>query len=76
MYDNKRSTFNTVDDILMANSSDAESAVSGKAIDFLSNGFKLRGSDNETNDNGDAHVYMAFAQNPLVATNNVIALAR
>ncbi len=76
MYDNKRSTFNKADDILMANASDAESAVSGKSIDFLSNGFKLRGSDNETNDNGDSHFYMAFAETPLVATNNTIALAR
>ena len=76
MYDNKRSTFNTVDDILMANSSDAESAVSGKAIDFLSNGFKLRGSDNETNDNGDVHIYMAFAQNPFVAINGIPTTAR
>ena len=76
MYDNKRSTFNKADDILMANASDAESAVSGKSIDFLSNGFKLRGSDNETNNYGNVHFYMAFAQNPLVATNDVIALAR
>ena len=76
MYDNKRSTFNTADDVLLANANIAEGAVSGKAIDFLSNGFKLRGSDNETNNNGDSHFYMAFAENPLVATNGLPTTAK
>jgi len=76
IYDNKRSTFNTVDDILMSNASDAEGAVSGKSIDFLSNGFKLRGSDNETNDNGDVHIYMAFAESPFVSSEGVPTTAR
>ena len=76
IHDNKRSTINTVDDILMANASDAEGAVSGKSIDFLSNGFKLRGSDNETNDNGDVHIYMAFAEHPFVSSEGVPTTAR
>ena len=69
MYDNKRSTQNTTDDVLLANGNDVEGAVSGKSVDFLSNGFKMRGSDNETNDNGDLHIYMAFAESPFVTSN-------
>jgi len=69
MYDNVRSTQNTTDDVLLANGNDVEGAVSGKSIDFLSNGFKLRGTDNETNDNNDVHVYMAFAASPFVTSN-------
>jgi len=76
IHDNKRSTFNTVDDILMANANDAEGAVGGKSIDFLSNGFKLRGNDNETNDNTDVHVYMAFAEHPFVSSKGVPTTAR
>ena len=76
IHDNKRSTFNTVDDILMANATDAEGAVGGKSIDFLSNGFKLRGGDNETNDNGDVHIYMAFAEHPFVSSKGVPVTAR
>ncbi len=76
MYDNKRSTFNKADDILLANEDIAEGAVSGKSIDFLSNGFKLRGSDNEINDNGDVHLYMAFASNPFTTSDGVPTTAR
>ena len=76
IHDNKRSTFNTVDDILMANANDAEGAVGGKSIDFLSNGFKLRGNDNETNDNADVHIYMAFAEHPFISSKGVPCTAR
>ena len=44
-------------------------------LDFLSNGFKLRGTDNETNDNGDVHIYMAFAQRPFVSSEGVPSTA-
>ena len=76
IYDNKRSTFNKADDVLLANANIAEGAVSGKSIDFLSNGFKLRGSDNETNDSGDVHIYMAFAEHPFVSSEGVPTTAR
>jgi len=76
IYDNKRSTFNKADDVLLANANIAEEAVGGKSIDFLSNGFKLRGSDNETNDNGDVHIYMAFAESPFVSSEGVPTTAR
>ena len=62
-------------DILMMNANDAGADVSGKSMDFLSNGFKLRGTDNETNDNGDVHIYMAFAQRPFVSSEGVPSTA-
>ena len=65
---------NPINKILHPNKSDAEST--SAVFDFLSNGFKFRNGDNAWNGDGDSYLYMAFAQNPLVATNDVIALAR
>lgn len=45
-------------------------------IDLLSNGFKIRSTGSFTNDNGNNYIYMAFAEQPLVGTNNIPATAR
>jgi hypothetical protein len=45
-------------------------------VTFLSNGFKWRASGGETNGSGTTYIYMAFAENPLVGTNNIPATAR
>jgi len=45
-------------------------------IDMLSNGFKIRGSDTSINGSGSTYIYMCFAENPLVGTNNIPATAR
>ena len=45
-------------------------------IDFLSNGFKCRGTDTGTNGNGDTYVYMAFAESPFVSSKGVPTTAR
>jgi hypothetical protein len=75
--DNKRSTFNTVDDYHKLNEPTAEdTGVSSHAMDFLSNGFKHRGNNDEVNGSGRTYIYMAFAENPLVGTNNIPATAR
>ena len=60
IYDNKRSPLNYMDELLSADSSDGESEGSTSRLDFLSNGFKLRGSASGTNKNGGTYVYMAF----------------
>lgn len=72
--DNKRNTFNTVNSQLESNTSDAEET--NHAIDFLSNGFKTRANGLNQQDSGYTYIYMAFAENPLVGTNNVPATAR
>jgi len=79
VYDNKRDTFNVTEQILRPNTSGAEGTESGAKMDLLSNGFKLRGSGGglgQTNSSGASYIYMAFAENPLVGTNNIPATAR
>ena len=75
MYDNKRGDINANAKTLKANTSDAE-GTSGKEIDFLSNGVKIRNSNNSINTNGSTYIYMVFAEEPLVASNGIPATAR
>jgi len=65
MYDTARDTSNVVDLILEAQSSSAEGSGSPFAdIDFLSNGFKIRGTSSAINTSGNTYVVAAFAENP------------
>ena len=76
MLDNKRSSTgnsNVRDKWLYANGSDAEVDQASNPSDFLSNGFKLRSNAAYTN-NG-SYIYMAFAEEPLVSSNNIPATA-
>jgi hypothetical protein len=45
-------------------------------MDLLSNGFKHRLTAGSTNASGGTYIYMAFAEQPLVGTNNIPATAR
>jgi hypothetical protein len=74
IFDNKRDGFNDQNKQLYADLSNAEA--SGGKIDLLSNGFKVRSSSDEVNGSGYGYIYMAFAENPLVGTNNIPATAR
>ena len=76
MHDSARGGSNVIDARLFPNTSDAESSNGNGAIDFLSNGFKYRTSSDGQNGSGNAMIYMAFAENPLVGTNNIPATAR
>ena len=76
MYDNKRSSFNVVDDYLTVNGNGAEATSSAVNLDLLSNGFKLRNTDGGHNNSSGTYFYMAFAEEPLVSSNNVPATAR
>ena len=75
MYDSVRNTFNLTDKQLFPNLTNAESTGNNQ-FDFYSNGFKARSSNTDTNGSGGTYIYMAFAENPLVGTNNVPATAR
>ena len=75
IYDNKRNTFNEVDEALFPSASTAETNV-GDGIDFLSNGIKIRDSGGELNTSGATYIYMAFAESPIVSSNGVPATAR
>jgi len=75
LWDNKREPFNVNDNILRADTSAAETSNAAYAVDFLSNGFKLRGSDGKINGNNSTYIYMAFGQS-IVGSNNIPATAR
>ena len=75
--DNKRLGYNTVDTYIKANASAAEdTGVSSHAMDFLSNGFKHRGNNDEVNGSGEAYIYMAFAESPFTNSGFVPNNAR
>ena len=75
IFDNKRDTFNVADAILYP--SDASNAEGTEiSADFLSNGFKIRSSSSSYNTSGGTYIYMAFAEEPLVSSNNIPATAR
>jgi len=76
MYDTARDTYNAMDLELQAESSNAEDALGSNPIDCLSNGFKIRSSTLRINKNTSTFIYMAFAEQPLVGTNNIPATAR
>jgi hypothetical protein len=75
MYDNKRNTFNDVDDALMANRTDQEADM-GDGVDFLATGIKVRDTGGELNASGATYFYMMFAEEPTVSSNGDPATAR
>ena len=72
--DDKQNSFNAFDNALRPNVTNGTET--GNTLDFLSNGFKIRNTGGSWNSDGSTYIYMAFAQNPFVATNNVAATAR
>ena len=75
MYDNKRKGYNDENDYLAANTTSAENS-SDNQVDLLSNGFKWRATDSDTNEDGSTYVYMAFAEAPFVNSEGVPTNAR
>jgi hypothetical protein len=62
--DTSRSPYNTMQETLFANLSNAEVTLTDRNTDNLSNGFKLRGTDPENNASGATYIYAAFAEHP------------
>lgn len=71
MYDNKRPGYNQTSNALFANASSAEATDLG--VDLVSNGYKIRATNNQSTGN---YIFMAFAENPIVGSNNIPATAR
>ena len=65
IFDNRRNGYNPTERNLQANLSNAEDT--GRDLDILSNGFKQRNGGAEGNGNSSTYIYMAFAEEPLVA---------
>ena len=62
MQDNKRSPYNPCDNAIFPNATNAET--DNGDIDFLANGFKIRTTENTTNQSTDTFVYMVWAEMP------------
>jgi len=75
IMDNKREPNNPAGLNLFPNLSNAENDY-GDTCDFVSNGFKFRTGSSGLNTNGQVYMFMAFAEAPLVGTNNVPCTAR
>ena len=71
LFDIKRSPINENNAILSPNDSNAEYSAGGGGIDLLSNGFKLRSTSGNFNGDGDAHIFLAFAEMPFKYANGV-----
>ncbi len=65
--DDVRTPHNVMDKWLYPNSNTGEATGSSYNMDLLSNGFKSRNTGSNTNDNNNGYIYMAFAEEPLVA---------
>ena len=74
IMDTARSPHNIVGLAVSANTNGADDG--GDFIDILSNGFKPRSTSSNRNENGSTYIYMAFAEEPLVSSNNIPATAR
>ncbi len=75
IFDNKRQGFNPNNYRLNPNANEVETTTTG-VIDFLSNGFKIRTSQQQFGTSGATYIYMAFSDQSIVSSNGVPATAR
>jgi hypothetical protein len=68
VFDSKRDIDNEITQFLYPNASYAEATGSG-VLDFLSNGFKLRGSTANRNASGSHYIFLCFAEQPFKYSN-------
>ena len=77
IFNNGLDSFNEMTNTLQADTNGAEDGNTGyNDADFVSNGFKIREDNDNINATGQDYVYMAFAEAPIVGTNNIPATAR
>ena len=74
IFDDKRLGYNGGNSYLAPNDANAENT--GGQIDIVSNGFKMRNNGTYTNGSGDTYIYAAFAEFPIVSSNNIPTVAR
>ena len=76
MYDNKRPGNNVTNNHMFANTGDTETASTANIMDFYSNGFKIRSTNNGLNRSGGTFLFMAFAESPFVTSTGIPTTAR
>ena len=74
LFDDKREGYNVDNDSLSPNTEAVERTAD--EIDLCSNGFKLRHTATDTNPSGETAVYAAFAEFPIVSSNDIPGVAR
>jgi hypothetical protein len=67
LYDSARDPYNVAQNLLVPNTSGSEAVYAVE--DFLSNGFKIRNTDNAFNASGGTYIYAAFAESPFKYAN-------
>ena len=73
ILDSTRDIDNPAQEVISANANTAEGTTSTSKIDFLSNGFKCRGTGSSINTDGLTYIYIAFAENPFVTAGTKAA---
>ena len=76
MVDYKRSAYNPTDKIITPDQNIAEVQDTGYFGDMVSNGFKMKSTNVSFNASGNYFTYLAFAEFPLVSSNDVPTVAR
>jgi hypothetical protein len=79
IYDNARDDYNSSANsaiFLNSTTSDSSSNISGANIDWFSNGFKVKSTDNTVNQAGGQYAVMAFAARPQQTSTGVPATGR
>jgi hypothetical protein len=76
IYDNKRTPTNFANYHFYADLHNAEAGGSTLGIDILSNGWKIKTSNDGWNGSGENYIYMAFAESPFVNSNGIPNNAR
>ena len=74
MFDNKRIGYNPNNYKLYPSLNSDEGT--SDLIDLYSNGFKPRTTSIESNGSGNGYIYMAFAESPIVSSNDIPVVAR
>jgi hypothetical protein len=69
IFDDVRTPTNPQGYNIMANSSNAEDGPTNIPLDFLSNGFKPRGTGGSQNASGGSYIYLAIMESPLKHSN-------
>ena len=74
IFDNTRDVDNPISSFIMPQASNDEDSSLSRSFDLLSNGFKSRGSSDDTSGAGSSYLYMAFAENPFVGNDSGTAV--
>lgn len=75
LHDDKRPGYNVTQQTLWANLDMAQDDNVNRSLDFCATGFKIRGTDTDTNYGGRLYTYVAMAQYPVVSSNSKSGVA-